>query len=222
MPLKQMVRGFGVVSLISVIGLAGIVVINLHPGTARPDFAPLAWLAPLALYDWRKRAVPHIAFVAIPCGLAIITAWLHGMWMLGAVALLVVGVSERRQLPGPFAALFLSLALPGAVGLIVVSPIAQLPGVLAILGFWAAYELGWWAGADALAAITLAVAWPDIQWLVSLAAAHGAMSLALPRGQIPGYPRRLSPAELDQVGVAGLPAIALAAGIYILWQWWQS
>jgi hypothetical protein len=183
---------------------------------------PLAWLVPLALYDLRRREVPNITFVAVPCGLAALGAAVDGVWTLGALVFLIVAASERNRLPKLWGTIALVAALSGSAGLLMFTPFEQSPGVIAIIGFWLAYELGWWAGADALAAMTLAILWPEVRLLVSLAAAHLAIAVFLHRGRAMRFPRKLSPGELEQIGVAGMPAIALGAAMFVLWKWWAA
>jgi hypothetical protein len=204
----------------SLMGLLGLGLIGQFHKSELLELWPLAWLLPLALYDLQKREVPHMAFVAIPCALAMLSAVLGGDWTLGLLALLVVAVSERRHLPTPLGTMVLVLSgLSGAL-LLTLTPFEQAPGAIAVLGFWLAYELGWWAGADALVAITLALVWPELKLLVSLAAAHLVLALVVYRGRILMFPRRLSADELAQVGVAGLPALALSAALFTLWHGW--
>ena len=112
-------------------------------------------------------------------------------------------------------------ALPAAV----LGGFASLPGAFAVLGFWLAYELGWWAGADALAAITLALLWPDVRMLVALAIGHLALALVMRLGwsglgaPAIGRPRHLDEAELERLGAPGLPALVLAVAVLAGWQW---
>lgn len=184
---------------------------------AIPDFAPLAWLIPLALYDLKKREVPHIAFVAVPCLLAALTAILRGDWALATLAMVSVAASERHHLPKRLRLAALLIAFAGCAGLLVMTPFESLPGAIAVHGFWIAYELGWWAGADALAAMTLALLWPDIRLLAALAASHIVVALMMKRASLPFIPRRLKPDELQTFGSPGLPAITLGAALFMIW-----
>ena len=36
------------------------------------------------------------------------------------------------------------------------------------MGFWIAWELNWWGGADAVTAITLCLIWPTLDYLLAL------------------------------------------------------
>ena len=64
-----------------------------------PDLTPLAWLIPLAHTIYASGEAPHIAFVAVQCALAGLTAILRGEWPLAITALLIVAASERSRLP---------------------------------------------------------------------------------------------------------------------------
>jgi|CXWL01.1.fsa_nt_gi hypothetical protein len=182
-----------------------------------PDIAPLAWLIPLAVYDMQKREVPHIAFVAMPCLLATLTATVRGDWMLATLAVVSVAASERHHLPEQFRRVAFILALVACTGLLIVTPFESLPGAIALIGFWMAYELGWWAGADALATMALVLLWPNIRLLAALAASHIVVALMMKRAFLPFIPRRLKPDELQAFGAPGLPAIALGATLFTFW-----
>ncbi len=195
-----------------------------------PDLTPLAWLLPLAHYDLRKREVPHIAFVAVPLALAALALAWRGGWTLALMAITLVAVTERARLRPVLHRPALAGGLAVCVGLAVLSPFELAPGVISLIGFWLAYELGWWAGADTLAAMALALLWPDdIRLIVSLAAAHVAAALIIrhrrPLRHAPRQgrlllllPRKLSADELTAVGVPGLPAIALTAALFTIWK----
>ncbi len=178
--------------------------------------AALLWLGPLALYDLRHRAVPHIAFVAVPCLLAIGYAALRGDGPLAAMAAVMVAVSERHHLPAISRRWVFWIGLLAAIGLIPFASLETLPGAFAVLGFWLSFEIGWWAGADALAAITLALLWPNVLLLVALAVAH--LGLSIIRGRPIRLPRMLSLTELESLGEPGLPALALSVLIYAVLQ----
>lgn len=183
--------------------------------------AVLIWLIPLALHDVRHRSVPHMAWIAGPCLLAMVWAAWRGEWPLAGLALIVVGLSERQRLPH-------SWQKPAVMGGLIVcaalfrqlAPEAW-PGAFAILGFWLGFELGWWAGADALAAITLALLWPDLQLLIALSISHLGLALLLRARSraLWGRPRALRPGELETLGQPGLPALALSAVVYITLKW---
>ena len=187
------------------------------------DGLALLWLAPLAFYDLRHRAVPHIATVALPCLLAMIYAALTGAWLLSALAVMTVVSTERYRLRSRrLQPVVFACAIVTSTVLMVVSG-ANAPGAMAIVGFWIAYELGWWAGADALAAITLALVWPDVRLLVSLAAAHLALALFArwarrsASSTLSWRLRRIDVEELERSGAPGLPAMVLAVALMAAW-----
>ncbi len=202
-----------------------------------PDLTPLAWLIPLAHHDLRKREVPHIAFVAVPFALAALAGAWRGGWTMALMAITLVAITERARLWPALHRPALAGGLAICAGLLILSPFELAPGALSLVGFWLAYELGWWAGADALAAMALALLWPDdIRLLVSLAVAHIVAALAahfcirckgpLRHSPLRGsqgrlllpLPRKLSAAELQAVGAPGLPAIALTAALFAIWK----
>jgi hypothetical protein len=184
--------------------------------------AALLWLAPLAWYDLRFRAVPHMATIAIPCVLATVYAALTGAWALSALAIVAMATTERYRLrSAALQRVVLGCAMLASAVLVAYGGPAA-PGAVAIVGFWMAYELGWWAGADALAAIALALVWPDVRLLVSLAVAHLVLAVCMrwTGRTATGFrwrPRRLDDAELEQLGVPGLPAMVLAVALLAGW-----
>ncbi len=137
-------------------------------------FSVVTWLGIVSWFDIRKREIPHSAWVVIPFIAALIYRTWHGGWQLMALAILVAVISERSRL-----AEWSHLPLDGWsfwIPLIVlftywgvrVSPV----GALAILGFWGAWEFRLWGGADAVAAIILALLWPDQFLVLALLAVH--------------------------------------------------
>lgn len=191
------------------------------------EMAVLIWLAPLAVYDLRQREVPHMACVAVPCAAAVAYSIVTEAWMPGVMAVLAVSASERQALPYRRARKWVfraTLLLGGAMAL-VSGEVA--PGAFAILGFWLAYEAGWWAGADALAAITLALLWPDAGLLMVLGIAHLCVALGL---RVLRFLRR-TPYDIGRRGchsqpdagdgtreVPGLPVIGLATVLHVVWR----
>ncbi len=193
-----------------------------------PDLTPLAWLLPLAHYDLRKREVPHIAFVAVPFALAALAAVWRGSWTPALMAVALVAMTERARLRRALHRPALAGGLAVCAWLFAlqcnVSPFELAPGTISLVGFWLAYEMGWWAGADAMAAMALALLWPDdIRLLVSLAVAHVVAALAAHvcnrrKRLMLLLPHKLSAAELQAVGAPGLPAIALTAALFAIWK----
>ncbi len=186
-----------------------------YQGHAWLEMGVLAWLAPLAAYDLEHRAVPHGHWIYWPwllvCGYA---AW-RGDWQLALTAELVFLASERAAWPPLRRKVAVGLALSGSLGALALSFSApHALGTLALLGFWAFFELGWWAGVDALAAMTLILLWPNLSFLAALATAHLGLSLIRRRGNQFQFPRALRSDELEAIGEPGLPALALTVAIY--------
>lgn len=140
------------------------------------------WLAVVSWFDLRQGEVPHSAWVIVPLIFAgLYRAW-QGDWQLVVLTTLVALVSERERiarwihleetgrvinwLPPILLALFWSVPIV---------PIAA----LSILGFWIAWELGWWGGADAVSAITLTLVWPGTDFLIAFFGCHAVIALGL-------------------------------------------
>ena len=143
---------------------------------------------------------------------------------MSALAIVAVTATERYRLRSERLQMimFVCAILTSLVLVFYSGPAA--PGAIAIVGFCMAYELGWWAGADALAVITLALVWPDVRLLVSLAVGHLALALLMRwtgRTTATGFswrPRRLDTEELERLGAPGLPAMALAVALLTGWR----
>lgn len=191
------------------------------------ELAVLIWLAPLAAYDMRHREVPHMACVAVPCAAALVYSFLKGAGTVGAIALLAVAASERRVLRHARMErwAFSSALIMG--GLLALASGEAAPGAFAVLAFWLAYEAGWWAGADALAAITLALLDQRVHLLITMGVAHGVALLAvqIARVQRLGRTRKagtsrsqdIEPDPPSRTTVPGLPVIALTAVLLSIW-----
>lgn len=177
--------------------------------------API-WLAPLAAYDLGRRQVPHLACVAGPCLLALGFAAVRGGWALAALALVSLTISERWRRPAREQRVLLALGLFAGAGLLAAVPVAMFTGAAAIVSFWLMFELNWWAGADALAAITLALLWPTPSLVSAIAAAQ--IAWAFLRRTPWRRPRPLTAAELAMAGQPGLPALALAASLHLVFR----
>src|SRR4051812_49003504 len=94
----------------------------------------LIWLAPLAFYDLRHRAVPHIATVALPCLLAMIYAALSGAWLLSVLAAMAVASTERYRLRSRrLQRVVFACAIVTSTVLVACSG-ADAPGAMAIVG----------------------------------------------------------------------------------------
>jgi hypothetical protein len=135
----------------------------------------MGWLGIVSWFDIRKNEIPHPAWVVIPLMLACLYRFEQGGWALVLMAAAVSMASEREWL-----AIFLHmdevrmllswtpLLFLGLYFAVQENPIAA----MAILGFWLAWELKCWGGADAVAAITLLLIYPEINYLLSFFAVH--------------------------------------------------
>ena len=140
------------------------------------------WLAIVSWFDLRKGEVPHSAWVIVPLVFAgIYRAW-QSDWQLVVLAMLVALVSERERITR-------WIHLEGAGRVITWLPLvllalswsaqqASIPA-LSILGFWIAWELGWWGGADAVSAIALTLAWPDNAFFIAFLGCHAIVAVGL-------------------------------------------
>jgi Flp pilus assembly protein protease CpaA len=166
------------------------------------SISALIWLSVVSWFDIRTRQIPHSAWVAIPFLIGSVYRVVNGGWELSLLAFVVVLASERRYLSG--FRYFESLGtiyswFPIIGGCAYLAGATNLIGTLAIIGFWIAWELHCWGGADAMASIALLLCWPDLPFVLaflmanSLAASISTMiSLIQDRKfrlhQIPGLP----------------------------------
>lgn len=142
----------------------------------------VTWLAAVSWFDLRKGEVPHSAWVVVPLVFAgAYCIWL-GNWQLAALAGLVSIISERQRisqllhfqeigrvltwLPLLFLAIYWNAQS---------SPVTA----MSIVGFWVAWELGWWGGADAVSAIALTLVWPDNTFFIAFFGCHAVVALGL-------------------------------------------
>ena len=135
----------------------------------------VTWLGIVSWFDIRKSEIPHSAWVVIPLiGAGLYRIW-QGDWTLVLLAVLVATVSERDRISQAFGweelsriITWLPLLFLGAFLSIQSSPLSA----LAIIGFWAAWELNWWGGADAVSAITVCLIWPSEIFIFAFLATH--------------------------------------------------
>lgn len=123
----------------------------------------LIWLGILSWYDIKIRGIPHSAWVIIPLILAGIYRIRMGGWQLVILIGLIVAVSEREWIAikirwGGITSIFGWVPILTVV-FCMAAPISPI-GVMAILGFWLAWELKWWGGADAVVGIIIMSIWP--------------------------------------------------------------
>lgn len=135
----------------------------------------VTWLGIVSWFDIRKSEIPHSAWVVIPLiGAGLYRIW-QGDWTLVLLAILVEAVSERYRISQAFGweelsrmVTWLPLLFLGAFLSIQTSPLSA----LAIIGFWAAWELKWWGGADAVAAIAIILIYPEIAFILAFLIVH--------------------------------------------------
>ena len=135
----------------------------------------VTWLGTVSWFDIRKSEIPHSAWVVIPLiGAGLYRIW-QGDWTLVLLAAVVAAVSERYRISQAFGweelsriITWLPLLFLGAFLSIQSSPLAA----LAIIGFWAAWELKWWGGADAVAAISIILIYPKITFILAFLIVH--------------------------------------------------
>jgi hypothetical protein len=142
----------------------------------------VVWLAMVSWFDIRKSEIPHSAWVIIPIILAGTYRVWQGGWSLVLLTVFVVVVSERGRISNLFQMdelgriiTWLPLLFLGAFFAVQISPIAA----LAIIGFWVAWELKWWGGADATAAITLILIYPELIFIVVFLGVHVFVTIGL-------------------------------------------
>jgi hypothetical protein len=171
----------------------------------------VAWLGIISWFDIRKSEIPHSFWVILPLiGACAFQAW-QGDWRLVLLAVLVAAISERERLSlllhkeeiGKILP-WIPLLLLGLFCAVQFSPIAA----LAILGFWIAWELKWWGGADAVAALTLILIYPKITFILAFLGVHLIAALGLTVSSL----LKSKSVKLHQI--PGLPLLFLAVLSY--------
>ena len=135
----------------------------------------VVWLGIVSWFDIRKSEIPHSAWVIIPLiGACFYRIW-QGNWALVLLTILVAAVSERERISQLFGweeiekmITWFPLLFLGAYLSVQTSPFAT----LAIIGFWAAWELKWWGGADAVATMTIILIFPEITFILAFLIVH--------------------------------------------------
>jgi hypothetical protein len=135
----------------------------------------IVWLGIVSWFDIRKNEIPHCAWVIIPLvGACLFRTW-QGNWALVLLTILVAAVSERERISQIFGweeigkmITWFPLLFLGAYHSVLTSPFAA----LAIIGFWAAWELKWWGGADAVATMTIILIYPEIAFILVFLIVH--------------------------------------------------
>lgn len=142
----------------------------------------IVWLGIVSWFDIRKNEIPHSVWVIIPLiGACFYRTW-QGNWALVLLTILVAAVSERERMSQLFGweeigkmITWFPLLFLGVYLSFQTSPFAA----LAIIGFWAAWELKWWGGADAVSAITVCLIWPSEIFVFAFLATHLIVVLGL-------------------------------------------
>jgi len=173
------------------------------------------WLGIISWFDIRKNEIPYSLWVILPLiGACVYQAWL-GDWRLVLFAVLVAAISERERLSqllhrGEIGKLFtwLPLLLLGLIFAVQSSPIAA----FAILGFWVAWELKWWGGADAVAALTLILIYPKVTFILAFLGVHVIAALGLAVYSL------LKSKSVKPHQIPGLPLLFLAVLLYQIFQ----
>jgi hypothetical protein len=180
-----------------------------------PIFSPmlmmipvLTWLAILSYFDIKTRRVPHIAWILIPFLVVWISQIILGRWAMAALSATVIMVSERKHIAIKWQKSLSALALPMIVILIGFADTPCIIISLAIIGFWLAWELHGWGGADAMIAITLVILWPDVLWLVLLLGVN-LIAVLVTYVKKPSF-------EIAKQFLPGIPLITGATIIFIL------
>ena len=171
----------------------------------------VVWLGIVSWFDIRKSEIPHSAWVIIPLiGACFYRAW-QGNWALVLLTILVAAVSERERISQLFGweeigkmITWFPLLFLGVYLSIQTSPFAA----LAIIGFWAAWELKWWGGADAVSAITVCLIWPSEIFIFAFLATHLIVVLGL------GLASAIREKKISLHRLPGIP-ILLASVIFL-------
>lgn len=133
------------------------------------------WLGIISWFDIRKNEIPHSAWVVVPFCLANLFQCISGQWPLVFLAVWIALTSERERISGiirlpEFKQLppWMPLFVPALYWALQVSPVSA----LALLGFWTAWELRCWGGADAVTAMTLVLFYPGWFFILAFLVAH--------------------------------------------------
>ena len=172
----------------------------------------VTWLGVISWFDIRKNEIPHSAWVIIPLiGACSYRAW-QGDWALVLLSVIIAAVSERERLSRivrreeiGILICWIPLLFLGAYLSVQVSPIAA----LAIIGFWVAWEMRWWGGADALAAMTIVLIYPELAIILAFLVVHVVVSIGLAvRSLVKG----------KKVGINKIPGLPLLLMAVLLFQ----
>ncbi|PKO16670.1 MAG: hypothetical protein CVU39_07550 [Chloroflexi bacterium HGW-Chloroflexi-10] len=137
------------------------------------------WLGVVSWFDIRRCEIPHSAWVILPLLSAMIYRATLGGWSLVVYAGVVALASERERLASwtrlPIHGW--SFWIPPLVLVFTWATSSSVIGSIAILGFWIAWEVGAWGGADAVASICLVLLWPELHLIAALLGMHLVVAL---------------------------------------------
>jgi hypothetical protein len=175
----------------------------------------VAWLGAISWFDIRNNEIPHSAWVILPLiGACVLRAW-QGGWALVLLTILVAAASERDRLSRMVGwreigqiITWLPLLILGAYLSVQVSPIAA----LAIIGFWVAWELKWWGGADAVSVIAVTLIWPGEFFILAFLATHFMVVIGL--GLISVFKEK----RIGLHKIPGLPLLLMAVLLFQILQ----
>lgn len=139
----------------------------------------LIWLALVSWFDLRKREVPHTAWVVIPLICAAIYQAVAGDWQLSFLTGMVALASERQRLAklSELRVDTIFFWIPWLLACLYAAANRNPVGAIAIIAFWAAWELRCWGGADAVTAITLTLIWPDMRLVIAVLVVHALVAV---------------------------------------------
>lgn len=132
------------------------------------------WLALVSWFDLRKREVPHSAWTVVPLVCAAVYQAVVGDWRLSFLTGIVALASERQRLAklSELRVDTIFFWIPWLLGSLYAAASHNPVGAIAIVAFWAAWELRCWGGADAVTAITLTLIWPDMRLVIAVLIVH--------------------------------------------------
>ena len=142
----------------------------------------VVWLAIISWFDLRTGEIPHSLWVIVPLMLAGIYRVWQGGWQFVVLAGIVALVSERERIAAwihlteaGHVFTWLPLILLALYWSVQLTPITA----LSILGFWIAWELGWWGGADAVCAIALSLISTGTAFFLAFFGCHALIAFGL-------------------------------------------
>lgn len=130
----------------------------------------LIWLGILSWYDIKTREIPHSAWVTIPLILAGGYRICLGGWQLVLLAGLVILASEREWIATKIrwgGITSIHGWVPWLTVVFCMAASTSQIGAIAILGFWIAWELKWWGGADSVVGMILVSVFYPVHFIIA-------------------------------------------------------